>query len=165
MTSSFFSSSLEHVLAAGMAFSLHGWMAKLQVLVMMTQLGEDMDETDEAGRGKSRRTFSLMEETMEALCRVMIFVQEFNQQYEMHTEDGSSAIGHHDQSDSYLRKTFYLLVGQYGLLMMKRGVDTIRHRSRKGKGEFLDGKRLELPDLIHELMEKSERLRVQGSNL
>lgn len=140
-------------------------MAKLQVLVMMTQLGGDMDETDEAGRGKSRRTFSLMEETMEAMCRVMLFVQDFNKQYEMYTEDESNNIGHHDQSDSYLRKTFYLLVGQYGLHMMKRGVDSIRHRSRKGKGEFIDGKRLELPNLMHELMEKAERLRVQGSDL
>ena len=111
----------------------------------------------------------VMEETMEALCRVMLFVQEFNTKYDIiHTEDdgrtGSGGSGHQDESDSYLRKTFYTLVGQYGLVMIKRGIERIRHRSRKGLGEFLDGKKLELPNLIHELVETSERLKVQGSD-
>jgi len=151
-------------------FSLHGWMAKVQVLTMMCQLGEDMKEIDDMGNplGKNR-TFTMMEETMEALCRVMLFVQEFNTKYDIiHTEDdgrtGSGGSGHQDESDSYLRKTFYTLVGQYGLVMIKRGIERIRHRSRKGLGEFLDGKKLELPNLIHELVETSERLKVQGSD-
>ena len=69
------------------SFSLHGWMAKLQVLVMMTQLGDDMLDTDQEGsfRGKNR-TFKLMESAMEALCRVMLFVQEFNNKYETVSE-------------------------------------------------------------------------------
>ena len=153
------------------SFSLHGWMAKLQVLVMMTQLGDDMLDTDQEGsfRGKNR-TFKLMEASMEALCRVMLFVQEFNNKYETVSEavtgqrSASHSGAHADQSDSYLRKTFYILVSQYGLVMVKRGVEKIRHRSRKGMDVFLDGKQLVVPDLIQTLMVTAEKLRVQGSD-
>tara|TARA_B110000208_G_C11723457_1_gene413673 strand:- start:86 stop:1405 length:1320 start_codon:yes stop_codon:yes gene_type:complete len=150
------------------SFSLHGWMAKLQVLVMRTEHGDDMRETDASGKFIGmNRTFKLMEETLEALCRVMLFVQEFNQQYEAVSTEmiGVKHSGaHNDQSDSYLRKTFYILVAQYGLIMIKRGVEKMRHRSRKGIEHYLDGKKLQLPDLIQMLTETAERLRVQGSD-
>ena len=48
--------------------------------------------------------------------------------------------------------------------MVKRGVEKIRHRSRKGMDVFLDGKQLVLPDLIQTLMVTAEKLRVQGSD-
>ena len=138
--------ALDH--ANSFSFSLHAWMAKLQLLCMR-------------GFAKGFKPYQeVCEEAMEALCRISVFLEEFNEY----------AVA--DQSDSYLRKMFFILVAHYGLMKVRVCVSKLRARAKRsarsrkasGKGSqfFLDGAEVRLAGLIQELVHSAVRWKTFG---
>jgi hypothetical protein len=138
--------ALDH--ANSFAFSLHAWMAKLQLLCMR-------------GFTKGFQPYQdVCDEAMEALCRISVFLEEFNEY----------AVA--DQSDSYLRKMFFILVAHYGLMKIRVCVSKLRARAKRnaksrkvnGKGSkfFLDGAEVRLAGLIQELVHSALRWKTFG---
>ena len=124
-------------------FSLHAWMAKLQLLTSMGP-ADDMHTLRQA---------------MMAHCRVSLFLEEFNRR--------ASVV----QSDSYLRKAFFVLVGRHGLSAMRQVINMIRRQGKRNVNSatakedvkrFVDGKQVALPGLVVELMNNAYRWRAFG---